>query len=234
MFEAIKILGLEKKTKFYQASTSELFGNSKCKLQNEDTPFAPQSPYAVAKLYSYWITKNYRDAYGIFASNGILFNHEGPSRGENFVTRKITMGISEILAKKRKKIYLGNLEAKRDWGHVGDYVAGMWKILQYKKPEDFVLATGKTYSVRNFVEYAFQVVDVHIVWTGKGLKEKGIDKKSGKVLVEIDKQYYRPLEVDYLCGDSSKAKKLLNWSCHISFKELVKEMMLSDLKKYKI
>ena len=234
LLEAIKILGLEKKTKFYQASTSELFGNSKCKLQNEDTPFAPQSPYAVAKLYSYWITKNYRDAYGIFASNGILFNHEGPSRGENFVTRKITMGISEILAKKRKKIYLGNLEAKRDWGHVGDYVAGMWKILQYKKPEDFVLATGKTYSVRNFVEYAFQVVDVHIVWTGKGLKEKGIDKKSGKVLVEIDKQYYRPLEVDYLCGDSSKAKKLLNWSCHISFKELVKEMMLSDLKKYKI
>ena len=234
LLEAIRAAGLEKKTKFYQASTSELFGNSKCKLQNEDTPFAPQSPYAVAKLYSYWITKNYRDAYGIFASNGILFNHEGPSRGENFVTRKITMGISEILAKKRKKIYLGNLEAKRDWGHVGDYVAGMWKILQYKKPEDFVLATGKTYSVRNFVEYAFQVVDVHIVWTGKGLKEKGIDKKSGKVLVEIDKQYYRPLEVDYLCGDSSKAKKLLNWSCHISFKELVKEMMLSDLKKYKI
>ena len=234
LLEAIKILGLEKKTKFYQASTSELFGNSKSKFQNEKTPFSPQSPYAVAKLYSYWITKNYREAYGIFASNGILFNHEGPTRGENFVTRKITIGICEILSGKRKKIYLGNLEAKRDWGHVRDYIVGMWKILQYKKPEDFILATGKTYSVRNFVENAFHVVGIDLIWKGSGLKEKGINKKTGKILVEIDRQYYRPLEVDYLRGDSSKAKKLLDWNCNISFKELVKEMMLSDLKKYKI
>ncbi len=234
LLESIKILGLEKRIKFYQASTSELFGNSKQKTQNESTPFSPQSPYAVAKLYSYWITKNYRDAYGIFASNGILFNHEGPSRGENFVTRKITMGIAEILAKERKRIYLGNLEARRDWGHVKDFINGMWKILQYKIPEDFVLSTGKTYSVRHFVETAFSFVNIDIVWTGKGLNEKGINKKTGKILVEIDKKYYRPLEVHYLCGDSSKARKKLNWKCNISFKQLVKEMILNDLKKKKI
>ncbi len=233
ILEAIKILRLENKTKFYQASTSELFGNSSSKMQSESTPFSPQSPYAVAKLYSYWITKNYREAYGIFASNGILFNHEGPKRGETFVTRKITMGICEILAKKRKKIYLGNLDSKRDWGHVKDYVNGMWKILQYKKPDDFVLATGKTYSVRNFVETAFAFVNINIIWRGKGINEKGIDKKSGKILVEIDKQYYRPLEVNYLCGNASKARKKLNWRSKISFRELVKEMMTSDLKKIK-
>ena len=234
LLEAIKVLGLTKKTKFYQASTSELFGNSNEKKQNENTPFCPQSPYAVAKLYSYWITKNYRDAYGIFASNGILFNHEGPTRGENFVTRKITMGIAEIISKKRKKIYLGNLEAKRDWGHVKDYVNGIWKILQYKKPDDFVLATGKTYSVRDFVEAAFEVVDIKIKWIGKGLNEKGINQNNGKILVEIDKQYYRPLEVHYLCGDSTKAKKELSWKCNISFKTLVKEMVLNDLKRNRI
>ncbi len=234
ILEAIKILRLENKTKFYQASTSELFGNSRSKMQSESTPFSPQSPYAVAKLYSYWITKNYRDAYGIFASNGILFNHEGPKRGETFVTRKITMGISEILAKKRKKIYLGNLDSKRDWGHVKDYVDGMWKILQYKKPDDFILATGKTYSVRNFVETAFSFVNINIIWKGKGINEKGINKKSGKILVEIDKQYYRPLEVNHLCGDASKARAKLNWKCKISFRELVKEMITSDLKKNNI
>ena len=231
LLEAIKILGLEKKTKFYQASTSELYGNSKKKSQNELTPFSPQSPYAVAKLYSYWITKNYRDAYGIFASNGILFNHEGPSRGENFVTRKITMGIAEIISKKRKKIYLGNLEAKRDWGHVKDYVNGIWKILQFRRPDDFVLATGKTYSVRDFVEAAFNVVDIKIKWIGNGLNERGVNRENGSTLIEIDKQYYRPLEVHYLCGDAAKAKKYLNWKCNISFKTLVKEMVLNDLRK---
>ena len=234
LLEAIKILGLEKKIRFYQASTSELFGNSKKKFQNEITPFSPQSPYAVAKLYSYWITKNYRDAYGIFASNGILFNHEGPTRGENFVTRKITMGISEILANKRKKIYLGNLAAKRDWGHVKDYVNGMWKILQYKKADDFVLATGKAFSVKEFVQIAFSFAKIKIIWKGKGINEKGVDKKTGKILVEIDKQYYRPLEVHHLCGDSSKARKHLGWKCKISFRELVREMLLNDLKKKNI
>ncbi len=234
LLEAIRILRLAKKVKFYQASTSELFGNSKTKFQNESTPFSPQSPYAVAKLYSYWITKNYREAYGIFAANGILFNHEGPTRGENFVTRKITMGISEILAKKRSKIYLGNLDAKRDWGHVNDYVNGMWKILQHKNPDDFVLATGKTFSVRKFVETAFSFAGIKIVWKGKGVNEKGIDKNSRRILVEVDKQYYRPLEVHYLCGDASKAKKDLDWNCKISFRELVKEMMVSDLRKNNI
>ena len=234
LLEAIKILGLEKKVKFYQASTSELFCNSKKKFQSETTPFSPQSPYAVAKLYSYWITKNYRDAYGIFASNGILFNHEGPTRGENFVTRKITMGISEILANQRKKIYLGNLAAKRDWGHVKDYVNGMWKILQYKKADDFVLATGKAFSVKEFVQIAFSFAKIKIIWKGKGINEKGVDKKTGKILVEIDKQYYRPLEVHHLCGDSSKARKHLGWKCKISFRELVREMLLNDLKKKNI
>ncbi len=234
LLEAIKILGLERKTKFYQASTSELYGNSKKKRQSELTPFSPQSPYAVAKLYSYWITKNYRDAYGIFASNGILFNHEGPTRGENFVTRKITMGIADIISKKRKKIYLGNLEAKRDWGHVKDYVNGIWKILQFKDADDFVLATGRTFSVRDFVEAAFNVVKIKIKWVGKGLNEKGINSANGSTLIEIDKQYYRPLEVNYLCGDASKAKKYLNWECTISFKELVKEMVLNDLRKAQV
>ena len=234
ILEAIKILKREKKTKFYQASTSELYGNSGKKIQNEKTPFTPQSPYGTAKLYSYWITKNYRDAYGIFASNGILFNHEGPTRGENFVTRKITMGIADIIAKKRKKIFLGNLDAKRDWGHAKDFVEGIWKILQHHKPDDFVLSTGKTYSVRKFIEEAFSIVGIQIVWKGSGINETGIDRKSGKVLIKVDKRYYRPLEVDYLRGDSSKAHKELKWKCKISFKDLVKEMVLSDLKKNNI
>ncbi len=234
LLEAIRILNMEKRTKFYQASSSELFGNSKIRKQNEKTPFQPRSPYAVAKLYSYWITKNYREAYNIFASNGILFNHEGPTRGENFVTRKITMGISDILAQKRKKIYLGNLDAKRDWGHAKDYVTGIWKILQHKNPDDFVLATGKTHSVREFVEIAFKCVGINIKWLGKGLKEKGIDQETGKSLVEINEKYYRPLEVNYLCGDAKKAQKYLDWNCKITFKELVKDMILSDLKRNNI
>jgi len=234
LLEAIRILKLEKKVKFYQASTSELYGDTQIKKLNENSPFSPQSPYAAAKLYAYWITKNYRDGYGMFASNGILFNHEGPTRGENFVTRKITIGIAEILARKRSKIYLGNLDAKRDWGHAKDYVVGMWKILQHSKPDDFVLSTGEAFSVRQFVETAFSFVNIKIKWQGKGENEKGIDASSGKTLVKVDKQYYRPLDVNYLCGDSSKAKKALNWNCKFSFKDLVNEMVINDLKRNNI
>ena len=229
LLEAIRILKLEKKTKFYQASTSELYGNSEMKSQSEETPFKPESPYAVAKLYAYWIVKNYRKSYKIFASNGILFNHESPIRGETFVTRKITIGISEIIKKKRKKIFLGNLDAKRDWGHAKDYVDGMWKILQYNKADDFVLATGETYSIRDFVEEAFSCVNIAITWKGKGLNEKGVNKKTNEILVEVDKAYYRPSDVNYLKGDASKAKKELGWNCNVSFKKLVKEMMENDL-----
>ena len=229
LLEAIRILKLEKKTKFYQASTSELYGNSEMKSQSEETPFKPESPYAVAKLYAYWIVKNYRKSYKIFASNGILFNHESPIRGETFVTRKITIGISEIIKKKRKKIFLGNLDAKRDWGHAKDYVDGMWKILQYNKADDFVLATGETYSIRDFVEEAFSCVNIAISWKGKGLNEIGVNKKTNEILVEVDKAYYRPSDVNYLKGDASKAKKELGWNCNVSFKKLVKEMMENDL-----
>ena len=234
ILEAIKTLKLQKKTKFYQASTSELYGNVNNTIQNEQTPFRPQSPYATAKLYSYWITRNYRDAYGIFASNGILFNHEGPTREETFVTRKITIGISEILKKKKKYITLGNLDAKRDWGHAKDFVLGIWKILQHHSPDDFVLSTGKTYSVRKFVELAFSYVGVKIKWVGKGEKEVGIDRENSEIRVKVSKKFYRPNEVQYLRGDSSKAKKLLKWGCKITFEDLVKEMVLSDLKKNKI
>ena len=234
ILEAIKTLKLQKKTKFYQASTSELFGNVDKTVQNEKTPFRPQSPYATAKLYSYWITKNYRDAYGIFASNGILFNHEGPTREETFVTRKITLGISEILRQERKFITLGNLDAKRDWGHAKDYVQGIWKILQHNFPDDFVLSTGKTHSVRKFVELAFSYVGIKINWIGKGDKEVGVDKKNNEIRIKVSKKFYRPNEVEYLRGDSSKAKKLLKWSCKTSFEDLVKEMVLSDLKKKKV
>ncbi len=233
VLEAIRILKLSKKTKLYQASTSELFGNSNQDFQNEETSFKPESPYAAAKLYAYWIVKNYRNAYGIFASNGILFNHESPVRGENFVTRKITRGIAEIIKKKRKKIYLGNLEAKRDWGHAKDFVRGMWKILQHNKPDDFVLATGKSFSIREFVNLAFSFVDIPIKWVGKGINEKGINKLNGKTLVEVHKDYFRPSEVNYLKGDYSKAKKILDWEPEISFKDLVNEMIKKDLKKIK-
>ena len=234
ILEAIKLLGLTKKTKFYQASTSELYGNSKKKFQDENTFFSPESPYAAAKLYAYWITKNYRKAYNIFASNGILFNHESPVRGETFVTRKITRAIAEIVAKKRKRIYLGNLDSCRDWGHAKDYVVGMWKILQHKVPDDFVLATGKTFSIRQFVEEAFTHVGKKIFWKGKGLNEKGYDSKNGEILIKIDKSYYRPLDVNYLRGNANKARKILNWHAKVTFKQLVKEMVTSDLKKLNV
>lgn len=210
ILEAIRILGLEKSTRFYQASTSELYGDAPAP-QNEQTPFQPRSPYAAAKLYAYWITRNYREAYGIFASNGILFNHEGPTRGETFVTRKITRAVAAIKAGFQEKLFLGNLEAKRDWGHARDYVQGMWKIMNHHTPDDFVLATGEAHTVREFVERAFSTVDVEIEWSGAGLQEVGRDISTGRVLIEIDPRYFRPTEVDYLLGDPSKANEQLGW-----------------------
>ena len=197
--------------------------------QNENTPFYPRSPYGVAKLYAYWITVNYREAYNIFASNGILFNHEGPTRGETFVSRKITQAVARISQGSDEILYLGNIEAKRDWGHAKDYVEGMWKILQHDTPEDFVLATGVIHSVKDFVELAFQNIDIKIIWEGKNLDEKGIDKKTGKTLVKIDPRYFRPTEVDLLKGDPTKAKKKLNWEAKTSFSQLVSEMVKSDI-----
>ena len=231
--EAIRILGLEKKTRFYQASTSELYGGVLPRAQNEETPFYPKSPYGVAKLYGFWITKNYRESYGIFACNGILFNHESPLRGETFVTRKITRAVAKIKLGLQDALYLGNLDAKRDWGHAKDYVEGMWLMLQAKKPDDFVLATGKTYTVRHFIDLAFAEVGIKLEWKGKGEKEKGIDKKTGKVLVAIDKRYYRPAEVDHLEGDPSKAKRVLGWKHKYDLKALVNEMVASDLELFK-
>ena len=229
ILEGIRILGLEKKIKFYQASTSELYGKVSDKLQNEETAFYPRSPYGVAKLYSYWITKNYREAYNIFASNGILFNHESSIRGETFVSRKIARAIAAIINKKQKYLYLGNLNAKRDWGHAKDFVEGMWMILQHKKPDDFVLATSKAYSVRDFVELAFSFVDISIEWSGTGVNEVGRNSKNGETLIKIDSKYFRPAEVDYLRGDYKKANKILGWKPKISFKELVKEMVEYEL-----
>ena len=229
ILEGIRILGLEKKIKFYQASTSELYGKVSDKLQNEETAFYPRSPYGVAKLYSYWITKNYREAYNIFASNGILFNHESSIRGETFVSRKIARAIAAIVNKKQKYLYLGNLNAKRDWGHAKDFVEGMWMILQHKKPDDFVLATSKAYSVRDFVELAFSFVDISIEWSGTGINEVGKNSKNGETLIKIDSAYFRPAEVDYLRGDYKKANKILGWKPKISFKELVKEMVENEL-----
>ncbi|MBI5261139.1 MAG: GDP-mannose 4,6-dehydratase [Bradyrhizobium sp.] len=229
LLEAIRILGMEKETRFYQASTSELYGLVQEIPQKETTPFYPRSPYGVAKLYGYWITVNYREAYGMFASNGILFNHESPIRGETFVTRKITRGVARIELGMDETIYLGNLEAKRDWGHARDYVEGMHLILQADKPEDFVLATGETHSVRELVELAFNEVGRSIEWRGKGVDETGIDKRSGKVLVRIDPTYFRPTEVDLLIGDASKARQKLGWKPKTSFAQLVKEMVASDL-----
>ena len=231
LLEAIRILKLEKNVKFYQASTSELYGMVKENPQNESTPFYPRSPYGVAKLYAYWITVNYREAYDIFATNGILFNHESPIRGETFVSRKIAMAVAAIKKKKQKCLYLGNLDAKRDWGHAKDFVKGMWLILQQKKPDDFVLATGETNTVRKFVELAFREVDIIIQWEGTGLKEIGKDSRTGNILVRVDKKYFRPTEVDILLGDYSKAKKKLKWSPKISFTQLVKEMVNSEIKK---
>jgi GDPmannose 4,6-dehydratase len=233
LLEAIRILGLEKKTKFYQASTSEMYGMVQAVPQNEETPFYPRSPYAVAKLYAYWITKNYREAYGMYTCNGILFNHESPIRGETFVTRKITRGAARIKLGMQQRIFLGNLDAKRDWGHARDYVEGMWMMMQQEAGDDFVLATGKTVTVREFVEMAFGEVDIELKWEGKGVDEKGIDASTGKVVVEIDPKYFRPTEVDLLIGDASKAKEKLGWSPKIELPELVQEMVNEDLRAFK-
>jgi GDPmannose 4,6-dehydratase len=231
LLEAIRILGMEKTARFYQASTSELYGKVVESPQNENTPFHPRSPYAAAKLYAYWITVNYREAYGIHASNGILFNHESPIRGETFVTRKITRAVAAIKTGIQDKLYLGNIDAKRDWGHAKDYVEGMWKMLQQDNPDDYVLATGETHSVREFVELAFAEIGMNIEWKGKGEKEKGIDAVTGKTIVEIDPRYFRPTEVEFLLGDASKAKTVLGWEHKTPFKQLVKEMVAADIGK---
>ncbi len=229
LLEALRILGLGNSCRFYQASTSELYGKVKEVPQLETTPFYSRSPYAAAKLYAYWITVNYREAYGYHASNGILFNHESPIRGETFVTRKITRAVAAIHLGIQEKLYLGNLDAKRDWGHARDYVDGMWRILQQPEPDDYILATGEAHSVREFVELAFLQTDTIIDWTGSGINEKGISKKTGSVVVEVDPRYFRPTEVDLLLGDPSKAKKILDWEHTTSFTDLVTEMVQSDL-----
>ena len=229
LLEAIRILGLEEKTRFYQASTSELYGKVQETPQKETTPFYPRSPYAAAKLYAYWITVNYREAYGIHASNGILFNHESPIRGETFVTRKITRAVAAIELGLQATLFLGNLNAKRDWGHARDYVEGMWLIVQQDEPDDYVLATGEAHSVRQFVEKAFAHVGRTIAWKGAGVEEKGVDQRSGKVLVEVDPRYFRPTEVDHLVGDPLKAHNRLGWRHRVTFDELVREMVDGDL-----
>lgn len=229
ILEAIRILGLEKKTRFYQASTSELYGLVQETPQKESTPFYPRSPYAVAKLYGYWITVNYREAYHMYACNGILFNHESPRRGETFVTRKITRAVARIKLGLQEKVYLGNLSSKRDWGYAKDYVEAMWLLLQQDKPEDFVIATGETHEVREFVELAFKEVGITIEWQGIGVEEKGIDKATGKVLVEVDQRYFRPTEVELLLGDATKAQEKLGWKPKTTLAELVSMMVKEDL-----
>lgn len=230
LLEAIRLLNMTKTVKFYQASTSELYGNSDIIPQDENTPFSPRSPYAAAKLYAYWITVNYRLAYNIFACNGILFNHESPIRGETFVTRKITRGVAAIKLGLQEKLYMGNLDAKRDWGHAKDYVEGMWLMLQQNQPDDYVLATGEAYTVRDFIENAFLEIGETIVWKGKGEEEIGLSKNTNKILIEVDKRYFRPTEVNYLLGDATKAKSILGWEASVKFSELVKEMVKEDLK----
>ena len=231
ILEAIRILRLEKKTKYYQASTSELFGKVQETPQNEETPFYPRSPYAVAKLYAYWITVNYRESYGIYACNGILFNHESPVRGETFVTRKITRALARIKLGLQECLYLGNIDAKRDWGHAKDYVEMQWLMLQQDTPEDFTISTGVQYSVREFIEIAAKEIDMNIAWKGLGIDEVGLDDKTERVVVRIDPRYFRPTEVETLLGESSKASSKLNWQPKISFEELVKEMMSTDLEE---
>lgn len=232
LLEAIRILKREDKSRFYQASTSELYGYAQEIPQKETTPFYPRSPYGVAKLYAYWIVRNYREAYNMFACNGILFNHESPIRGETFVTRKITRAAAKVKLGLQKNLFLGNLDAERDWGHAKDYVEGMWMMMQQDVSDDFVLATGKKISVRKFVEMAFNEVDIAIEWKGKGKDEKGINKATGDVIVEIDPRYFRPTEVDLLIGDASKAKKKLGWTPKLTIADLVKEMVASDLKLF--
>jgi len=233
VLEAIRTLNLERRTRFYQASTSELYGNTKVRPQNESTPFEPRSPYGTAKLYAYWITENYRNAYGIYGVNGILFNHESPIRGETFVTRKITRAVAAIEMGLQDKLYLGNLNAYRDWGHAADYVRGMWLMLQQPAPEDYVLATGEAHSVREFVELAFSYIGRQLDWSGTGMDEKGICRKTGRVLVEVDPAYFRPLEVDYLIGDAAKARRQLGWDPKIKFTELVQSMVAVDLATFR-
>ena len=230
LLEAIRLLGLVKKTRFYQASTSELYGLVQEVPQRESTPFYPRSPYAAAKLYAYWITVNYREAYGIHASNGILFNHESPIRGETFVTRKITRAVAAIKLGLQEKLYLGNMDAKRDWGHARDYVEGMWRMVQQDQGDDYVLATGETHAVREFVEKAFLEAGITVRWQGTGVDEKGFDATTGKILVEIDPRYFRPTEVELLIGDPAKAKAKLGWTPTTTFEALVKEMVRADLK----
>ncbi len=229
LLEAMRILGLGKSVRFYQASTSELYGKVQAVPQSETTPFYPRSPYGVAKLYAYWITVNYREAYGFHASNGILFNHESPIRGETFVTRKITRGVAAIELGLQQTLYLGNLDAERDWGHAKDYVEGMWRILQQPEPDDYVLATGEKHSVRTFVERAFAEVGRTIKWSGSGVNEKGRDAKTKEVVVAIDPRYFRPTEVDLLVGDASKAREKLGWTATTTFDDLVKEMVAAEL-----
>jgi GDPmannose 4,6-dehydratase len=229
ILEAIRILGLDKKTKYYQASTSELFGKVKEVPQNEGTPFYPRSPYAVAKLYAYWITINYREAYGIYACNGILFNHESPIRGETFVTRKITRALSRIKLGLQNNLFLGNMDAKRDWGHAKDYVEMQWLMLQQDSPEDFTISTGVQYTVRDFVNIAAKELDIKIKWEGSGIDEKGVDVNTGKTIIRVDPRYFRPTEVETLLGDSTKAREKLGWIPKISFEELVREMVTCDL-----
>jgi GDPmannose 4,6-dehydratase len=231
LLEAIRILNLQQHVRFYQASSSELFGNSLEIPQRETTPFQPRSPYGVAKLYAHWITVNYREAYGIHASNGILFNHESPIRGETFVTRKVTRAVAAIEAGVQHRLYIGNLDAKRDWGHARDYVEGMWMMLQQEKPDDYILATGRAYSVRDFIERAFAVVDRQILWEGADVDEMGRDKSTGEVLIQVDPYYFRPTEVDCLVGDSNKARTKLGWRHRTSLDDLVKEMVIGDLKE---
>jgi GDPmannose 4,6-dehydratase len=230
LLEAMRILKLEKSVRFYQASTSELYGLVQERPQRETTPFRPRSPYAAAKLYAYWTTVGYREAYGMHASNGILFNHEGPTRGETFVTRKITRAVAAIEAGLQEKLFLGNIDASRDWGHARDYVEGMWLMMQQKEPDDYVLATGETHTVREFVELAFGQIGRTIEWRGKGVEEKGVEAKSGQVLVEIDPRYFRPTEVEFLLGDPSKAHAKLGWKHKTSFPQLVREMVDADRK----
>jgi len=231
ILEAIRLLGMVEKTKFYQASTSELYGIAQEVPQNENTPFYPRSPYAVAKLYGYWITINYREAYNMYACNGILFNHESPVRGETFVTRKITRAAVRISMGTQEQLYLGNLDAKRDWGHAGDFVDGMWRMLQQEKPEDFVLATGVTTTIREFAERAFAEVGITLGWSGRGVDEVGRDTKTGNTVVSVDPTYFRPTEVDLLIGDASKARKKLNWKPIIDLQQMIEEMIASDLEE---
>ncbi|HST35799.1 MAG TPA: GDP-mannose 4,6-dehydratase [Allosphingosinicella sp.] len=230
LLEAIRILGMTESCRFYQASTSELYGKVRDVPQNEDTPFYPRSPYGAAKLYAYWIVVNYREAYGIHASNGILFNHESPIRGETFVTRKITRAAAAISLGRQEQLYLGNLDAKRDWGHAREYVRGMWLMLQQDKPDDYVLATGVTTSVREFVEWAFEDAGIAIEWRGEGVEERGHDAASGKCLIEVDPRYFRPTEVELLLGDPAKAERVLGWRHETSARELAREMVAGDLK----